>query len=142
MSESGEEVLEKSMSLREYHDQLDESYENLYGDQLNQFQNAYPYARTWKRSRLLRLCHRFQGDTNALRQYLEKHEKTQTIESRLERREKWKKQYAGQLAAVGLNINSTLVLDQFEKCHGDVRKVLNHLFFSFFGYKNKRPYFR
>lgn len=116
---------EKSESLREYHNRLNEIYENRYGSELNEFQNVYPYARTWKRSRLLRLFERFHGDTNDLRQYLEKYQKEKTIEARQAQREIWKKQFASEFSAVGLNVNSPLVLDQLEKHHGNVQKVLN-----------------
>ena len=118
-----DEEIGRVQSLREYHDRLNESLENQYSIQLTQFQNAYPYARTWKRSQLLRLLDRYQGNVDELRQHLEKYEKEQTVESRQAQRELWKKQYVAEFAAVGLNVNSPLVLDQLEKHGGDVQKV-------------------
>lgn len=83
------------------------------------------FARTLKRSRLLRRMERFNGQITdveeSLRQLQEK--QNQSHLSRHEQREIFKKQCAGEIAAAGFNVHSACVLDQLEKYHGDVDKV-------------------
>ena len=88
-------------------------------------QQQNSFARTLKRSRLLRRMEYFNGDINdveeSLRQLQEK--PNQSHLSRREQREMFKKQCASEIAAAGFNVHSACVLDQLEKYHGDVNKV-------------------
>ena len=92
-------------------------------------QDEDAFARSLKKSRLLRIIHRLKGDITDVRIFLDKIRLNSDFchESHAEYRERLKRESAAELATVGLCVNSPLVVDQLVKYHGDVKKVKKHL---------------
>ncbi|CAF2594243.1 unnamed protein product [Rotaria sp. Silwood2] len=110
-----------------------DSLESRFGTALTALQKEYPASESIKRTRLLRILDRFDGDIEHVRKFLQKHE-TKHNESNVDsnvvqrqQQEEIKIKYATQLAELrtaGINIHSPCILLQLEKCHGDVNKIL------------------
>ena len=96
--------------------------ENQFASVVTTLLQSNAFARTLTRSHLLR---RFNGDITDVEKFLRnlQERQNQSHLSRDEQREIFRKKYASELAAVGLNVQSPCVLDQLEKHHGDVNKV-------------------
>ncbi|UJR21603.1 hypothetical protein I4U23_024685 [Adineta vaga] len=118
---------------REFRHKKLESLETRYGSTLNALQQEYPSSHSLKRSSLLKTMERFGGETEYVRQYLERlgiESDDRVIdpdETKEQQRERLRKKYAVQLAelsSAGINIKCPCVLTQLEKNHGDVHKIL------------------
>jgi hypothetical protein len=99
--------------------------ENQFGSGVTALQEKNAFARTLKRSRLLRHMERLNGQITDVEEYLRKIQEklNQSHLPRHEQRELFKKQYASELADAGFSVQSACVLDQLEKYHGDVNRV-------------------
>ncbi|CAF4555370.1 unnamed protein product [Rotaria socialis] len=107
-----------------------------YGTLLTTLQQEYPTIQSVKRSRLLRMMHRFGGDVERIRKNLQEHQEKQNAGKldlnavRHPHQEEIKAKYASQLVelkAAGINTNNPCVLQQLEKYHGDTNKILEKI---------------
>lgn len=105
---------------------LEQEIEKKYDEILEQIKRENPFAQRLKRTKLLRLVFRCDGNLNDIRSSLIRLERKSDFmeEKRLELREILKAEKSAALTAAGLDVHSTLVIDQLEKFGGNVEKVV------------------